>query len=438
MWGGVIVVALYFVVITAPLLVLMVFRVHSPNAFVFEVARSIALSSFAILAMQPLLMARLKWIERPFGMDVVSRFHRSMGVFATVLLLLHPPVMAVGGVGFSLLTSLEWPWYIWLGRAGLVLLLIQTLSSLFWRSLGMKFEQWRLLHYILAPLIICLVLVHSWEAGDDLKETPIRVLWVVLAAVGLGIYVYHKVVRPAFLARAPYRVAAVEQETYNVWTVKLAPPDGTQIYPYQPGQFHFITFQRGEDLPVEEHHWTISSSPTEKQFVSSTIKESGDFTSTIKFTKPGDLAVVQGPFGRFSHTFHPQDKDLVFIAGGIGITPFMSMLRHMRDTNADLDVTLLCANRAEKDIVFRSELDQIAALERPRLKLIHVLSRTEQGWTGETGAIDRDKIQRFAGSGLEQKVFYVCGPPGMNTAVIATLRDMGVPYGRIRTEIFSL
>ncbi len=434
---GLILIVVYFVIAVSPLLILLALHIGSPNETIYEIARSLALSGFAILTLQPVLVARLKWLERPFGMDIVSRFHKSMGIFATVLLISHPPFLVLGGGGLPLIFSLEQPWYIWVGKIGLLLLVIHTLLSVFWADWGVKFEQWRRMHYILAPLIIILVFLHSFETGDDLKILPVRVLWAILLIMALAAYFYHKVLKPRCLARDPYRVVDVQQETHNVWTVKLAPPAGKVVYDYYPGQFQFITFLRGGNLPVEEHHWTISSAPTEKGFVSSTIKESGDFTSTIGLTKPGDTAIVQAPFGRFSHVLHPEDKDLVFLAGGIGITPFMSMLRHMRDTESDLSVVLLYANRSEADIVFRNELTEMQEAEKPRLKVVHVLSSPDSNWTGERGHVDREKIARFVGS-IEGKSFYVCGPPPMRIKLIDTLREMGVPYERIRTEIFSL
>jgi predicted ferric reductase len=333
---------------------------------------------------------------------------------------------------------LDQPWYIWVGRIGLVLLLVHTLISVYSNRVGLTFEQWRRIHYVLAPLIIVLVFVHSLEAGDDLKLAQVQVLWVILLAAAAAAYIYHKIIVPARLRRSPYRVVDVQPEAPKVWTVKLAPPEGEALYAYQPGQFHFITFNRGPNLPTEEHHWTISSSPTQKGFVTSTIKESGDFTSTIGLTKPGDTALVQGPFGRFSYTLYPKEKNFVFIVGGIGITPLMSMLRHMRDTKAEVDVMLLYANRTEKDIVFREELAAIEAGDAPRLKVVHILSEPEPGWNGETGYVDREKIARYLSSNMSENAFYVCGPPAMNTKVIETLLAMGVPYPRIHTEIFSL
>jgi len=264
------------------------------------------------------------------------------------------------------------------------------------------------------------------------------ILWLGLLGLTVWAYVDHKVVQPKRLARQPYRVKAVEQESHNVWTLKLAPPERDAIYDYQPGQFQFITLQRSAGLPVEEHHWTISSSPTQKDYISSTIKESGDFTSTMGKTAVGDTATVEGPFGRFSYTFYPHDKEYVFVAGGIGITPLMSMLRHMRDTGKDAKVLLIYANRTEKDILFRSEIAEMEAGSRPRLTVVHLLSRPEPGWPGRSGRIDREGLADLAGPDSPEKAYYVCAPPAMATVVINGLRSMGVPYCRIRSEEFSL
>jgi predicted ferric reductase len=307
---GVVLVIAYVIIVISPLLLVTALGLHSPNELPYEIARSFALSAFAILCLQPVLTARLKWIERPFGMDILSRFHKIMGVFVTFLLLSHPPLLVLGGGGLELITSFSQAWYIWLGKIGLLVLLAHTYLSVFSSRVGLTFEQWRRIHYVLAPLIIILVFVHSWETGDDLKDPEVRGLWIVLLLTFFSAYVYHKVLKPRVLSRRPYQVVEVKQEIHNVWTVKMAPPEGSLPHDYLPGQFHFVTFYRGGNLPVEEHHWTISSSPAQKEFISSTIKESGDFTSTIGLTKPGDKAVIEGPFGRFSYALHPEDREM--------------------------------------------------------------------------------------------------------------------------------
>jgi predicted ferric reductase len=435
MLHGLLLIIAYICLTLGGLFLVLILKAPSPNTFIHEVARGFGLCGFAILALQPVLAARLKFVERPFGMDIVSRFHRNMGIFVALLMLSHPILMYLGGYNTL---KFDQPWYIWLGRAGLVLLLIQAVISVFREKLNLGFEQWRMMHYMLAPSIIYLTFSHALDTGDDLKLDPVFALWIIFLIIAFGAFVYHKLAKPMYLARSPYTVTEVKQEAHNVWTVKMAPPAGEKIYDYQPGQFQFITFLRGSDLPVEEHHWTISSSPSNTQYVSSTIKASGDFTKTIGRTEVGDKAVIEAPFGRFSYALYPNERDFVFIAGGIGITPIMAMLRHMRDTKSAKSAALIYSNRTERDIVFREELDEIQTGGFPKLRVIHVLSDPSDDWKGEKGRADKDRIRSYCGNDLASKAFYVCGPPPMIEAVVAGLRDLGVSSGAIHIEIFSL
>jgi predicted ferric reductase len=409
---------------------------ETDHTFVYELGRSFALIGISIIAMQFVLAARLHWVERPFGLDLVMRYHKAMSLLAVALLVTHPLLLAAGGAGFGLLTSPEAPWFIWFGRTALILLLLQVALSAFREQIRLGFEQWRLLHNQ-AALIFGFAAVHARVTGGDFGAAGMRVVWLALVAIAVVAYGYHKFARPAALARHAYRVGEVKRETHNVWSIAMEPPAGKQRFPFRPGQFHFLHLRRGRDLPAEEHHFTISSAPTAGP-LTSTIKQSGDFTRTIGATRPGDRVAVRGPFGRFSHTLRPEAKDIVFIAGGIGITPIMSMLRHMRDTAADIDVLLIYGSRTEDDIVFRQELDEIAAGQRPRLTVVHLLSEPRGNWNGETGLVDRDNVARLAGEGYAAKMYYVCGPPGMMRKVFAALREVGVPPDRIEYERFAL
>ncbi len=427
---------LYILAVTLPVW-LTTWLGEEAEGIVIDIGRNLALIGFMVLILQFVLAARVKWIERAFGLDILIRFHKYIAVLAAACLLLHPLLLAAGGMGWTLLIGLDLPWYIWVGKAALILVVANVLISMYQGRLGLTFEKWRLGHDALGPLILLGIFVHSWFAGDDLELGSMQSLWIGSFVLAISMFIYHRFLRPVSLAKQPYQVKEVIQEAEDVWTVHLVPPQGKSIPAYYPGQFHFLTFFREQALPVEEHHWTISSSPARKETLCSTIKAVGDFTSTIDRTKPGDTAAVHGPFGRFSYALHPRERDLVFLAGGIGITPLMAMLRHMRDTRDTRSVTLLYANRNEDQIVFREELNDIAAGQWPDLDLVHVLSRPEEDWRGESGHIDWDKIEKFCGQNLGTKVFYVCGPLRMSTALISTLRDMGVPDQRIRREIFS-
>jgi predicted ferric reductase len=436
MWSGLARIVFYILIVTLPVW-LTTWLSEESEGIVIDVGRNLALIGFMILIMQFLLAARVKWIERAFGLDILIRFHKYIALCAAFFILVHPLLLALGGMGWKLLIGLDLPWYIWVGKVVLILVVANVLVSKYQERLGLSFEKWRLGHDVLAPVILLGIFLHSWFAGDDLELFSMQVLWAGAIVLAASMFVYHRFLRPNNLRNQPYRVQEVIQETEDVWTVHLVPPQGHSIPAYFPGQFHFLTFYRDPALPVEEHHWTISSSPAQKEIVSSTIKAVGDFTSTIGRTQPGDTAAIHGPFGRFSYALHPQERDLVFLAGGIGITPLMAMLRHMRDTRDTRSVTLLYANRREDQIVFRQELEEIAAGQWLNLQLVHVLSRPEGHWSGESGHIDQEKIEKFCGSNLQEKVFYICGPLRLSKTLISTLRNMGVPDKRIRHEIFS-
>lgn len=407
------------------------------HGLLFTLGRNAALAGFMILVLQVFLAGRFRWIERPFGLDIVIRFHRHMAVLAVALIVLHPLLLAWGGAGSRLLLSLDQPWYIWLGKGALLALLAQAVLSMFGNPDRLTFERWRLAHDVIAPLLIVAIVVHSWKAGGDLDAAWMRGLWIAAAGVSLAAFAYHRLIRPRRLSRDPYRVVSVERIVPKVWDVRLAPPKGRERYPYLPGQFQFLTFHRGRGLPEEEHHWTISTSPLETGTVGSTIKELGDFTSTIGETRPGDTATVHAPFGRFSYLLHPDETDFVFVAGGIGITPLMGMLRHMRDIGSSLDVLLIYANGDRESIAFRDELGAIERAGKPRLRVVHVLSDPEDDWEGERGRIDAEKLERYCQGQFAGRAFYVCGPPPMIEAVDAALRGFGVPEGMIHLEIFS-
>ena len=427
---------LYVLIVTLPVW-LVAWLGEEGEGILTDVGRNFALIGFMILCLQFLLAARVKWIERAFGFDILIRFHKSMALIAACLLLLHPILIASGGPGWKLLIGLDLPWPIWAGKVVLLLLIVNVLAGIFQNRIKLGFEKWRLGHDLLAPIILVLILLHSWFIGDDLELAAMQGIWGGMFLLAGVMFVHHRFLRPSRQRRRPYRVEACVQEAEDVWTVKLVPPEGQSIGEYYPGQFHFLIFFRDPSLPVEEHHWTISSSPAQKDYLSSTIKASGDFTATIGQTRPGDTAAVHGPFGRFSYLFHPGERDLVFLAAGIGITPLMAMLRHMRDIRDDRSVVLLYANRREDQIVFREELKEILSRDYPNLTLVFVLSRPGEHWTGEVGHVDRKRIEKYCGRDLTGKTFYVCGPQKMALGLIRTLRNMGVPDKRIRREIFS-
>lgn len=415
----------YGVIVFLPLLAVVGATAWASEDVFFKLGKGLVLVAFPILALQPILAARLKRLDRQFGLDIIYVLHKTMGMAAGTLLICSIVFLIAGSVR-------PMPWF-WI--AGAVLVLVMVLSALLYRELGLSYESWRILHNVLFITTFIAVFAQVWSVAIDMGSLPTEIIVAALVIAAVTAYLFHKFIGPSRRRRHLYRVVSVTSETRNVWTLTFKPPEGAVRFEFLPGQFQFLTFGAGRG---EEHPFTISSSPTGDGYHAATIKESGDFTRTIATIQPGDLIAVQAPFGRFSYALHPKERNLVFIAGGIGITPFMSMLRHMRESATDRDVLLLYANNTEKDIAFRSELDAIALQTPPRLLIIHVLSRAGEAWRGEQGHIDRAMIEKKITGDLGSRTFYLCGPPPMMTAIIATLFDLGIPSHRIRSERFAL
>ncbi len=431
-------ISLYVVVVLMPFFLIILFQPVSDHPFLYEIGVNFALIGLMIFTLQVVLAGRFKWISHVFGLDALIRFHRYMAIFATFLVISHPLLLSLSNENGSLILGLDIPWYIWVGRTALIILVAHILLSLYQSKWKIKFEIWRIFHNLFGVCLLILAFVHSWFAGTSIQEiSALKGLWSLLLSGFLILFIYHRYLRPWLLSRHPYIVIDVKQEIQGVWTVKFAPPKGSSIFHYLPGQFHFVTFHRGKGLPEEEHHWTISSSPTEQGFISSTIKALGDFTATIGQTNPGDTATVHGAFGRFSYLFYPKEKDFVFIAAGIGITPFMSMLKSMQDSQSTYPVLLFYANKNEEGILFHKELEEIEKKGYPKLKIVHILSEPSTFWKGEKGHLDQQKIERFCLQNLKDKSFYICGPQGLIDTTYKSLIEMKFKPKNIHTELFS-
>lgn len=415
----------YGVIVFLPLLAVVLATAWATQDVFFKLGNGLMFVVLPILALQPILAARLKQLDRQFGLDTIYILHKSMGMAAGTLLLCAIVFLIAGSVR-------PMPWF---GMAGTVFVLVLVLSALLYRELGMSYEAWRVLHNVLFIAAFITVFSQVWSVVIHMGSLPAKILVAGLVITAVTAYLSHRFIGPSRRRKLLYQVVSVTRETRNIWTLTFKPPESEMRFAYLPGQFQFLTFGAGRG---EEHPFTISSSPTGDGFHTATIKESGDFTSTIGAMQAGDLVAVQAPFGRFSYVLHPEERDLVFIAGGIGITPFMSMLRHMRDSATDREVLLLYANNTEEDIAFRSELDAIALQTPPRLRVIHILSRAGESWLGERGRIDRSMIEKKVTGDLGTKTFYLCGPPPMMTAIIVTLFDLGISSHCIRSERFAL
>ena len=238
-------------------------------------------------------------------------------------------------------------------------------------------------------------------------------------------------------AATAWRVVEVRPEASHTWTVELEPEDDRGFH-YHPGQFAWLTL-RASPFAMKEHPFSFSSTPTRPGRLAFTIKELGDFTSGIGTIRPGERAWVDGPYGSFGIDRHPEAAGYVFIAGGVGIAPLMSMLRALADRGDTRPKWLFYGNRRADRIVFAEEIGELAAAIN--MKVVDVLLEPPPHWQGERGFVDAGVLQRHLPASLAERQalqYYVCGPTPMIRLAEQGLGSLGVALKRVHSEIFDL
>jgi predicted ferric reductase len=434
---GAVLIACYLAVLILPPAFLVIKGPVPASDFLKQIALGLGLSGLVIVATSFILAARYRWLTRPFGLDAVMLFHRRMAIAGFLAIVLHMAILSY--LNIHLLTKLWIPWPLELGRAAALLLTVQITISIFRVRLGVDFEKWRKSHWLLAVGILLLAACHGFFISHGFTPWPLRIVMVGLLLAALWSWASNRWVPLGRLRRHRYRVHEVREINQAVWQIHLQPAPGAPALRYQPGQFAFFYFHRQGNRRVgEEHVWTIASSPTEGAGLMLAIKELGDFTRTMRDTLVADDVSVHGAFGRFSHMLYAEPDSLVFIAAGIGITPFRSMLRWMLDRRENRRVLLLFANRTEADIPFFHELADYENRSGGTLRVVHVLSRPGERWQGERGHISISTILQYCQGDLSRPSFWICGPRAFATSVIHDLRSAGVAPARIHNEAFCL
>jgi predicted ferric reductase len=228
-------------------------------------------------------------------------------------------------------------------------------------------------------------------------------------------------------------VTSVTAERGSSWTVAVEPV-GHAGFTFEPGQFSWLTL-RHSPFAIKEHPFSMSTAPHAGGMLEFTIKELGDFTRTIKDVAPGETAYVDGPYGAFSADRYPA-PGYVFIGGGIGMAPIMSMLRALAERGDRRPHVLFMANGRWERVTFREAVDDLE--RRLELRVVHLLEEPPAGWTGERGYVTAEILARSLPAPRHELEYFLCNPQPMIDAVERALYRLGVPLRRCHSELFDL
>jgi len=416
-----------------------------------SIAVVLALTGTASFAANLVLGGRFKLIDAYFaGLDRMYKVHQINGRIAFLLLVGH----FAGIFASRAATSLEGAFGLLTPSAGLTVLLgVAALAAMTVTIVltlyGRLNHEWFIYVQRTFGFIFLLAALHVFRTPGTKALSPALTYYLgALSLAGIIAFVRRSLASDALVQRRRYRVTAAKELDQSVMEVTMTPENGSMTF--TPGQFVYVTFtsdamsreffpfsitSAGESEVVEFrpgavrsqfHPFSITSGPRDKD-LKIAAKAVGDYTRAMHYLEQGALATVEGPYGAFSYKNVPSAKQ-IWVAGGIGVTPFVSMARSLGGEDPGIDIDFYYGMEHGDEGYFLDELEDIAR-RHPSFKVIPYPR-------DELGFMTAEDIAKRSGD-LKDKDILICGPPGMIDNLHAQFVARGVPERQIHFEKFG-
>jgi predicted ferric reductase len=394
-----------------------------------SISQIAALLGTILFVWSMLLATRLNFLENWFGgLDNVYKVHRKVSIIGAIFILIHLVFLISDNAG-------GWWRYILpfhnqnsvnLGIYAFWIFVVVILSALFVRKINLKYHVWKNIHKFV-NLAMILTLLHVMMIESDTSAflpLGIWIYWMTGFGVACGLYIsfFYKYIGPKY----KYEVVDIDKhvDVYNIFLKPL----GDKI-PFSLAQFAYVSFQSSE-ISSELHPYCIVSLP-EESVLRFSIKELGDYTKTLNKLKVGDKAMVYGPYGRLGFKFTTTMKDAIFIAGGIGIAPFLSMFRKAGLEKNNRRTSLFYCTKYREEATFDLELKELKQ-NSPNLYYHSQCSREPNG-----GHLSVQEIMERIRD-TQNTIIYLCGPKKMMVGIKEGLMKKKIQSQNIVLEDFEM
>ena len=374
-----------------------------------------------------ILASRLRVIEEFFfGLNKVYTSHHLVGAIAFMFLLYHPIFLSLEYLPFGIKAISQFvlpplqDYPVWFGILGLDIIIISLFITFFVKT---KYHLWKLSHQILG-VSLGLASLHIIFVPNILVDNlPLRMWIYLIFGTATITFTTRTLLGKYFVKRYEYTVEKIEERGSGVREIYLKPQHDKMNY--RPGQFMFIKIY-GQGIKKEFHPFTITS-PGNSELLSFSPKELGDFTKQLSNLQVNDKATIEGPYGKFQLDIY-HNTNQIWIAGGIGITPYLGWLRSLQpDHPYNIHFYYSAKNPSEAVYIpeIKSHLEKL-----PNIMLIPFFQETD-------GFLTMQAIATKTPDFLKRDMF-LCGPPSMMKALKAQAKPLGVPEPQIHSEEFAL
>lgn len=405
------------------------------SSILLACARLVGLLAALSILLQFLLMGRVKWIERVWGMDVLAKIHHKNGRYAWYLMVTHFALILSSysissgiSVWSQLLQFISLDHDFLFALIGICLFTAIAITSIYLSKLKWPYELWYFVH-VATYLAILLVFGHQHKFGGDFTTNISVAFWYslyIFVFVNVVYFRFTKVVWQFFTHR--FYVKSVKKETETTTNIIISGRNMKDVSRV-PGQFVIVRFFDKSRF-WQAHPFSISGSKPNGD-IRLTIKDSGDFTHLIKGLTEGTAVLVDGPHGGFTHQrMVNNDAPVAYLAAGIGITPLLAML-----SSEPKGAVLLYSNKDAVDVPLKSEIDQLTAFGAS-VHFFVTESEKVPKWA-QKGRIDSASIRQNIPD-YAKREFFVCGPRPFLDAMRETLVSMSVSNTKIHSEEFTL
>lgn len=385
-------------------------------------------AGYFLISLSLFLSSRWRKLEDWLGgLDQIYRMHHKLGIWGFTLILIHPFVIAIKWLPYRIDKFLLFFFPVHdrlsvnIGSLALWLMIFSvgvTVLKVF------SYDKWKLTHKLMS-LVFLLASYHVFFSENKISHSSLSHDMMYFPFL-IGLFgILYKQVYIDYLKKKPvYRVFNASRVNDTVIQVDLIPENGK--IDYSPGQYFFFSFA-DDHLTNESHPFTPISSPNRSQ-LSIMAKSRGDYTNCLyRELNEGSRAFLEGPYGRFDYS--KAGKSQVWIAGGVGIAPFISWAGSLRESGDDRSVDLFYCFHRKADAVFVEEFER-ASRELPNFRFFLFCSE-------ENNRLNAEKVERLC-NGLEEKDILMCGPKRLTDNLTAQLISLGVNRGKIMFEDFDL